>query len=119
MLRAFILISMENRFNSITDTKGLDDLLAQSYNEPVVIFKHSNACPISSAAYEEMEQVDRPIAIIVVQQSRDISNEIERRTGIRHESPQTIIFRNGQAVWSASHWKIKSDGVNRAISQNR
>lgn len=56
--------------------------------------------------------------MIVVQQSRSLSREVETRTGVRHESPQTIILRHGKAVWSASHYDITADGVERALSEH-
>ncbi|MGH9881443.1 MAG: monothiol bacilliredoxin BrxC family protein [Pyrinomonadaceae bacterium] len=34
-----------------------------------------------------------------------------------HESPQVIILRNGQVVWNASHWKIKSGAVTDAVHE--
>jgi bacillithiol system protein YtxJ len=65
-----------------------------------------------------MERMTRDVALIVVQQSRDVSGEVEKRTGVRHETPQIIIVRNGEAVWDASHWAIKSDAVESAFLAN-
>jgi bacillithiol system protein YtxJ len=105
-------------FEQVLDGSKLDELFSKSSQEPVVIFKHSNACPISSGAYQTMMGVSIPVSIVVVQQARAISNEIEKRTGVRHESPQVIILRNGQAVWSASHWDIDSRNVEDAVRSN-
>ncbi len=109
---------MEKEFNSLADTKTLDELIARSHNEPVILFKHSTTCPISSAAYREMSKVADEVAMLVVQKSRDVSNEIAKRTGIRHETPQTLILRNGEVVWSASHFDITSDVVTSAAREN-
>ena len=106
---------MKNRFTPIADTKALEDLLARSHSEPVIIFKHSSMCPISAAAYAEMSHVHKDVSLVVIQQARDVSREIESRTGIRHESPQAIILRKGEAVWNASHWSIKADAVEDAV----
>ncbi|HEV2913488.1 MAG TPA: bacillithiol system redox-active protein YtxJ [Pyrinomonadaceae bacterium] len=108
---------MKNRFTPVADTKALEDLLARSHNEPVILFKHSSTCPISAAAYAEMSQVSNDISLVVVQGARDISREIEARTGIQHESPQAIILRNGRAVWNASHWSIRANAVEDAVRQ--
>ena len=102
-------------FVPLTSADALDDLFRRSNDEPVIVFKHSSTCPISSAAYREMRQLSRDVAIIVLQNYRDISIETERRTGVRHESPQVIIVRNGAAVWNASNWNIKSDAVESAF----
>jgi bacillithiol system protein YtxJ len=112
-----MMTSMKNRFTPVADTKALEDLLARSHNEPVILFKHSSTCPISAAAYAEMSQVSNDISLVVVQGARDISREIEARTGIQHESPQAIILRNGRAVWNASHWSIRANAVEDAVRQ--
>ena len=108
---------MMKQFAPITDTKDLEDLLARSHDEPIIVFKHSSTCPISAAAYAEMSRVTNDVSMIVVQRARDLSREIEARTGVQHESPQAIILRNGQAVWNASHWSIKADAVDDAFRQ--
>jgi bacillithiol system protein YtxJ len=101
-------------FVTLTGTDSLEELFKRSNDRPVILFKHSLTCPISSAAYQEMERLTHEVSLIVMQRSRDTSAEIERRTGIRHESPQVIIVRNGAAVWNASHWSITAKAVERA-----
>jgi len=108
---------MDNHFTDIADKETLEKLLQHSAEEPVVIFKHSTACPVSAEAYEEMTALKSPVNIVVVQNARDVSNEIEVRTEIEHHSPQVIILRNGKAVWNASHWKITTDAVAMAVQQ--
>ena len=108
---------MKKEFTPVDDTKSLEELLLRSHTEPVIVFKHSTTCPISAAAYAEMSQVPNDVSLVVVQRARDVSREIEARTGLRHESPQTIILRNGEAVWNASHWSIKAGEVDEAFRQ--
>jgi bacillithiol system protein YtxJ len=52
-----------------------------------------------------------------VQDARAVSDELEKRTGIAHETPQLLIFRHGQVVWSASHGQIKAEAVEAALAQ--
>ena len=89
-----------------------------SHERPVVLFKHSLTCPISSAAYQEMAGLGGDVSLIVVQSAREISREVEAQTGIRHESPQAIILRNGKAVWNVSHWRIKRSAVEEAVREH-
>jgi bacillithiol system protein YtxJ len=110
---------MGDRFTQITDTYALEQLLARSHKAPVVLFKHSTTCPISSAAYQQMSQVTKEVSLVVVQRARDVSKEIASRTGIQHESPQAIVLRNGQAVWSASHFDITAGAVEQAVLENQ
>jgi bacillithiol system protein YtxJ len=106
---------MENHFVRVSDPTVLAELTARSNETPIVIFKHSTTCQISSAAYSEMTRVLGDVALVEVQHARELSREIEVRTGIEHKSPQVIILRNGQAVWHASHWKIKAEAVEQAV----
>jgi len=107
-----------SEFGLIQDTESLDEAFLRSNEQPVVIFKHSNSCPISSGAYGEMKQVSIPVSVVIVQKSRSISAEIADRTGVRHESPQIIVVRNGVPVWTASHWNITAEAVQAAVSKN-
>ena len=109
---------MNNHFTPVNDSVELQSLFALSAERPVVLFKHSLTCPISAAAYEEMSALDGDVSLIVVQRARDVSREVERLTGIRHESPQAIILRRGRPVWNASHWKITRSAVEAAMREN-
>ena len=110
---------MENKFSPVSDASSLERLFERSNAEPVLLFKHSNSCPISARAYGQMEGVGTPVSIVVVQQSRDLSREIEQRTGVRHETPQALVIRNGRAVWNASHFDITADVVEQAVQENQ
>jgi bacillithiol system protein YtxJ len=109
---------MGNQFFRVKDTTSLEALMERSQANPVVIFKHSTTCPISASAYREMEQVDSEVNLIEVQSARSVSEELEKRLGIRHESPQVIVLRQGKVVWDASHWKIKAGAVADAVREN-
>jgi bacillithiol system protein YtxJ len=105
-------------FQTIVETGALDNLLDNSRQRPIVVFKHSLACPISAAAYREMQKLDGEVVLVEVQNARQVSRELADRTGIRHESPQVIVFRNGKAVWNASHYDVKAHAVTKALEAN-
>ena len=52
---------------------------------------------------------------MVIQESRDLSKLIAEETGIRHESPQVLLFRDGRAAWSASHGTITMEALRAAL----
>lgn len=110
-------------FVEVDDTAALEELFARSQEAPVVLFKHSTTCPISARAHQQMSRLDasvaRDVGLVVVQTARGVSQEIASRTGIRHESPQAIILRNGKAVWDASHFDITAEAVEGAVNENR
>ncbi|MFO1444168.1 bacillithiol system redox-active protein YtxJ [Bacillus sp. Bva_UNVM-123] len=90
--------------------------------DEIFILKHSSTCPISQAAYEEYEKFsteNENTYYLVVQNDRPLSNHIAEKFQLKHESPQAILFRNGEVVWHASHWKITYDSLTSAISENK
>ena len=109
-------------FASVTDAEDLDELLARSHGAPVIIFKHSTTCPISSHAHGQMSQVATGVAgqisLVIVQRARELSRRVAEQTGIPHESPQAIVLRNGGVVWSASHFDITTEAVEQAVREN-
>jgi bacillithiol system protein YtxJ len=106
---------MGNHFVKITETASFEELTERSRDRPIVIFKHSLTCPISSAAYERMEEFDGEVALVEVQRARPLSAEIENRLGVAHESPQVIVLSNRQVVWNASHFGITAEAVAAAV----
>ena len=109
---------MGNKFFEIDDRTALDSLITDSKQKPVIIFKHSDACSISSRAYREMEKVEAPVNILVVESAREISRELANLTGVRHETPQVIVLRDGKAVWNASHFDVQAVAVTEAIQSH-
>ena len=109
---------MANHFFQIDDRTALDSLFADSKTKPVIVFKHSNACSISSRAYREMEQFEGQVNILVVQSAREVSRELANLTGVRHETPQVIVLRDGKAVWDASHFDVKATAVADAVASH-
>ena len=101
----------KTQFNPVTSESALEELFTLSNSQPVILFKHSTTCPISAAAYQQMEGYGGEVSLVVVQKARDLSRQIETLTGVRHESPQVIILRDGKAAWSASHWDITAEAV--------
>ena len=105
----------------------LDAALARSVVRPVLIFKHSITCGTSEVAREEVEEliesIDReawPVDLYVVrvQPARAVSNEIETRLRVRHESPQVLLVNNGQVVWRASHYRVTATAMAAALRQH-
>ena len=97
----------------LTESAQLDELQEASYHQTQVIFKHSVSCGISGMAKRRFEKsaVDRASDInfylLVIQQHRDLSNEVATRFKVWHESPQLLVIKNGTVVTHASHWQIE------------
>jgi len=99
----------------------LEQLLDRSKTDPVLIFKHSTQCAISTQAYEEFTDFAKGVpglicgAVLVIE-NRKLSNAIAERFGIRHESPQALLIKDGRVLWHASHWSISSDSLSEAVA---
>lgn len=93
----------------------LQAAIEESRIRPVLLFKHSTSCGISAGVFRDVKMVDSDVNLVVVQTARQISNEIERHTGIKHESPQAIVLRNGNPVYHASHYDITLKDINEHL----
>jgi bacillithiol system protein YtxJ len=105
----------------IRSIQELDELLQQSKERPVWIFKHSLTCPISSQAWAEFRlfaerrpEGDGVYGLIEVQNARPVSNAVAERTGVRHQSPQAILLRDEAVAWHGSHYSIELAALERA-----
>jgi len=114
---------MHPELTHLHEIAELDRVLAESASRPVLIFKHSYSCGTSAEALDQLlahadvqPSVAR-IAIVTVQTDRAISNAITTRLGVRHETPQALLVRDGKVVWSASHFRVTSDEISRAIAR--
>lgn len=111
-------------YRHIESTDALNNLLQEAGGRPQLIFKHSLTCPVSTAALREYQRFleGRPSEdavayhLIEIQKHRDVSNAVADISGVRHESPQAVLFRDGKAAWNASHWSITADSLTQAVS---
>ncbi len=103
---------------ALRDETELDQILTAPR---VVLYKHSTRCGISSAALLEVRHfaethVDMPVYMVDVIAQRLLSQAVAARLGVRHESPQAIVLRNGAAVWSTSHFRVTAHAIERAVA---
>jgi bacillithiol system protein YtxJ len=107
----------------LTSPDQVETLLEESAARPVLLFKHSVSCGTSAYALDELRDLlDRPqaddvrYAVVVVQSDRATSNAVATRLGVRHETPQALLLRDGRVVWSASHHRLTADALARAVA---
>ena len=106
----------------VNDLTGLDALFAESQDVPVLLFKHSTACPISAAAYrrvaeylEEEGEAAPPCYLVKVIEARPVSNTVAERLGVTHQSPQILLVDKGQCRWNASHGAIDGRAIRNEL----
>jgi bacillithiol system protein YtxJ len=107
---------MAATFIELDSLEKLDKLIKDSHDRPVIVFKHSNSCGISSGVYSEVRSIEAEVNVVVVQTHRGLSNEIEKRTGIRHQSPQAIVLSGGEPIYHASHYDVDIENIASLLS---
>ena len=110
------------KLKNLTDIPALDAAIAESADRPVLLFKHSRRCGISCEALDELNAhlseagAQASYNLITVQSHRHVSDEASARLGVRHETPQVILLRDGRPVWNASHFGITANALSRVLS---
>ena len=101
----------------LTRTDQLADILNLSYEQTVLVFKHSTRCIISSMVLRSLESSSEELSTLGAWYyldliaNRECSNEVAEQFGVVHQSPQLIIIKNGTVVWDASHQAISPEAV--------
>jgi bacillithiol system protein YtxJ len=99
----------------------LDALLEESSDRPLLLFKHSLSCGMSYEALDELidhlneDRLPARYALITVQTHRELSSAVAKRLGVRHETPQALLIRDGRVVWTASHFRVTGGALETAI----
>ena len=90
-----------------------ETILKASFSIPQLIFKHSTRCNISHIVKNDFisnygfSSDDFGLWHLDLLAHRTLSDAIAKHLGVVHESPQLIVIKNGKALKSASHEKIR------------
>ncbi|MFZ3578345.1 bacillithiol system redox-active protein YtxJ [Virgibacillus sp. DJP39] len=111
-----------NQMQEIDNREDWDQIFQDSTKNPVLVFKHSTTCPISAKAFQEYtsyveaneESVNNYLVKVI--ESREVSNQIQNDTNIKHESPQLFLIKDQEVVWHTSHGKITKGNIEDTIS---
>lgn len=108
----------------LTHIADIDRLLADSFERPVMVLKHSRSCGTSAQAFDELQDHlsqaspdAARYAVVTVQTHRDVSQALASQLGVRHETPQALVLRNGQVAWHASHFRVTAQAIAAAIDK--
>ncbi len=109
-------------WNQLTSVDQLKDVIKSSSDKPVLLFKHSTRCSISSMAFSGFqngwEGTEEQIGIYYLDllNYRDVSNQIAELTGVMHQSPQIIVLKNNKVVYTATHTAISARAALKSIN---
>lgn len=110
-------------WHPLTSAEQLDTVIEESKSTPVVIFKHSTSCSISSTAKSRLERqwngagLDhiKPYYLDLLRY-RPVSNEIAEVFQVQHQSPQLLLIQDGMCTYDASHLSISVDLVKKSLT---
>jgi bacillithiol system protein YtxJ len=102
--------------------RDFEQLVADSYQKPVFVFKHSTRCPISASRWrviQDLAEKESRAAFhrVLVIEDRPVSRHVAQETGVRHQSPQAILLHQGKPTWDASHYSITEEGMMAALER--
>ena len=97
--------------------------LDEALKGPAFILKHSAVCPISMGAKERVDEFMKDsefdFYLVIVQEQRDVSNEIESKLDVVHESPQLLFVENGTALFVFNHGAINIENIKEALASRK
>lgn len=110
-------MTLKDRVQFLTTPDEVDLFLRA--NPAAVIFKVGN-CHKTQETFVHVQKHledrdDLPLGIIRVVESRPASNHVQSLTGIVHESPQLILFKDGKAVFDRDNWDITDEAVSEGL----
>lgn len=108
-------------WTDIIDVSQLDSIEEESKSVPVLIFKYSTRCNLSTFMLKKFEKKFdyeggsvKPY-FLDIRAFRNISDEIAIRYGIAHQSPQIILIKGNRATYYANHEHIKFEDFKERV----
>ncbi len=107
---------------NINSVEQLNSILRNVGDKPILLFKHSTRCSISSMALTGFERnwsgrVHCELYFIDLLKHRDVSQETAILTGITHQSPQCIVIKGSEIVYEATHSGIDARRIESILKK--
>ncbi|HRN56814.1 MAG TPA: bacillithiol system redox-active protein YtxJ [Agriterribacter sp.] len=102
-------------WNVLTTEAQFTELLEKSKLRPQLIYKHSTRCGTSSMIRNRLERGVAPAEtdfhFLDLIAYRALSTTIAEKLGVRHESPQVLLIRDGKCIYHESHYAIYMEDI--------
>jgi bacillithiol system protein YtxJ len=110
-------VALDERTTVLTSPDEVDAFIAD--HSLAVIFK-AGLCHQTAEMFAGIEPLlegrgDAAFGLIRVVEARATSDYVATRTGVRHESPQLLVFRDGTMVLHRSHREITAEALAAAL----
>ena len=110
-------MALKDRVQFLTTPEEVDAFLLK--NSTAAIFK-AGTCHKTQETFSHVQALleareDFPLGIIRVVEARPASNRVAEVTGVRHESPQIFLFKDGKSVFDRDNWDITAEALQEAL----
>lgn len=96
-------------WESLEQITDISKYVERSKEVPVLIYKHSTRCGVSSMALNRIEsewtaqKSECELVFLDLIAFRSVSNAVSEELKVQHQSPQAILLKGGEVVYHASH----------------
>lgn len=113
-------MALKDRIHFLTTPEHVDAFVKD--NPAAAIFK-AGTCHKTSEMFQHVQakleaREDLALGIIRVVEARKASNRVAEMTGIPHESPQLVLFKEGRAVYDRDNWDITPESISEALESH-
>ena len=122
----FFSSSSKNKlpWTEVSSLEQLHSVLESANEKPVLLFKHSSRCSISSMALHSFESRWTSennlcqLCFIDLIRFRDVSNEVAQLTRVHHQSPQAILVKGTEVLYHDSHSGIDAREIEKVLKDS-
>lgn len=113
---------MKTDWVQLESESQLEGLINDSFTRPVVLFKHSNRCSLSSLALNRLQNLQQfsgnaDFYFLDLLRYRNISNAVADQLQVYHQSPQLLLVKDGECIYEASHLDIHASELSEQLAE--
>lgn len=113
-------MTLKDRISFLTTADEVDAFVREHPDS--AIFK-AGTCHKTQETFQHVQshlelREDLSLGIIRVVEARPASNRVAEMTGIAHESPQLILFRDGKPVFDRDNWDITGAALTEGLQEH-
>jgi len=105
----------------LSNDQELNALTEESFQLPVLIYKHSTRCSLSDITQLRLERswesdpLDLSPYFLDLVFNKEVSDAVEHQFQVRHQSPQVLVIYQGKCIFQSSHLSISHRALKDVI----
>lgn len=110
-------------WNTLDNTGTIEEIKESSALQPILIFKHSTRCSISSMTLNRLERdwndddmKNLKVYFLDLIKNREVSNAVATVFNVQHQSPQVLIIKDGKCIYDNSHMGISFREISHQLT---